>query len=211
MEKMASPYSAALSGCALLAHEFLRVLPLLMSPDSERLVREEVANNAVLQVNSLSSRMRFMSEFRRRYRSVAPAFWETFVTMDAAGQRIGLLYVIIKTYMLVYDFHYNVTMRRWRSVDPTLTHSDLMMEFNELSAADAFVDSWSLSTKRHCASRYLTILRQLGMLDTSTGALCALHAEPVNYAYYLRNDEEWLLECCLLDPYEIDAIKSAVL
>ena len=39
-----------------------------------------------------------------------------------------------------------------------------MMEFNEISAKDEFVDSWSDSTKGKVASAYLTILRKVGML-----------------------------------------------
>lgn len=31
--------------------------------------------------------------------------------MSEAGQRAGLLYAILKTYKLVFDFHFNVTLK----------------------------------------------------------------------------------------------------
>ena len=51
-KKNNSPYSAAITGCAFLLLEYERILPLMMQPDAERLLNEEVENNEILQVNS---------------------------------------------------------------------------------------------------------------------------------------------------------------
>lgn len=52
VNKNNSPYSATITGCAFLYNEFMRILPLLMAENVESLLKEEVQNNRLLQVNS---------------------------------------------------------------------------------------------------------------------------------------------------------------
>lgn len=104
-----------------------------------------------------------------------------------------------------------MTIKHWNAIDQTLVMNDLLMEFNEISARDAFVDSWTENTKKQCISKYLTILRQVGMLDESNNSLRALYLDTCEYEYYIRSGEEWFLEACLLYPYEINDIKQKLL
>ena len=189
MNKKNSPYTATITGCAFLYNEYLRILPLLMSENATELLKDEVKANQILQVNSQKAR-------------------QTFITEQA--QRAGLLYAILKAYKLAFDFHFNVTVKRWNSVEQTLKKNDIMMEFNELSARDEFVDSWTDNTKDRCASQYLTILRQAGLLNSKTDELKPIHLEPSDYTFYIRSGEEWFLEACLLYPYEVNDIKSQI-
>lgn len=83
-----------------------------------------------------------------------------------------------------------------------------MMELNEISAKNEFVDSWSDNTKDRVASAYLTILRKVGMLDREShlnALICS------NFNYYLAKGASWFLEACLLQPYEIENIKKTLL
>ena len=207
MQKNKSPYTS-ITGCTFLYYEFKRILPVLMGADSERLLKEEVENNRILQVNSRTSRQRFAVEFRRRYAAVPAHFWREWQNWSEAGQRTGLFYAILKAYKLVFDFHVNVAMKKWNSIDHKLTADDLLMEFNEISAHDAFVDSWSDATKKKCTSCYLTILRQTGLLQEKTDELTPVKPSPEESAYYIHTGEEWFLEACFLYPYEINEIKS---
>jgi hypothetical protein len=206
--KQNSPYTATITGCGFLYYEFLRILPLLMSKDSARLLKEEIDNNLLFQVNSQKARLRFLAEFKRRYNALPISFWNDFFKMNELSQRAGLLYVILKTYRLIFDFHFNVTVKRWNSVDQRLRKTDIMMELSELSSRDSFVDSWTDNTKSRCASQYLTILRQAGLLQEKTNKLLPIHLAPGDYEYYIRSGEEWFLEACLLYPYEVNDIKT---
>jgi len=203
-----SPYSAAITGCYFLFYEFKRILPLLMSEKSEDLLKEEVENNEILQINSRKARRTFVLEFKRRYASVPSHFWVSWQTMSEEGQRAGLFYAILKTYKLVFDFHFNVTIKKWNSIDQELTKNDIMMELNEIASHDSFVDGWSDNTKNACAGAYLTILRQCGLLDSKKTNLYPIKLDANEFAYYIRSGEEWFLEACLLYPYEINDIKS---
>ena len=207
MNRFNSPYSAALTGCAFMYNEYMRILPLLMAKNSDELMKEEIENNQLFLVNSRKARMTFRNEFIRRYKAVSASFWESFLTMREEAQRAGLLYAILKTYKLVFDFHFNVTIKRWNSVEQSITKNDLMMEFCEISSRDEFVDSWTENTKSRCASHYLTCLRQAGMLGAND-SLQQICLEASEFEYYIRHGEEWFLEACLLYPYEINDIKA---
>lgn len=208
MNKITSPYTAALTGGGFLFEETLTLLPLLQAENREELLHEEKVNNNLLHINAETSRKRAITEIRRRYQSVNPSFWNDFKEMDNSEKVIALFYVILKTYKICFDFHVNVTMRKWNSISKSLDKEDLMMEFNEISAKDEFVDSWSDNTKGKVASAYLTILRKVGMLDENN----KLHSlSCTNYDYYLAKGEPWFLEACLLQPYEINNIKKSMI
>ena len=206
--KQNSPYTATITGCAFLFNEFLRILPLLMAPNSDELLRDEKKNNRILQVNSEKARQTFLNEFKRRYNSVPTSFWIAFIDKNEKTQRAYLLYAILKAYKLVFDFHFNVTVKQWNSVERTLRKNDIMIEFSEISLRDKFVDGWTDNTKDRCASQYLTILRQSGLLQEKTDELHAIHLDVSDYEYYIRSGEEWFLEACLLYPYEVNDIKT---
>lgn len=205
MKRIESPYSAAVTGGGFLFDETEALLPLLMSPDRTQLLKDEIVNNEVLHINLEKSRARSAKEIERRYHSVPPAFWIDYMDMDITDRKIALLYVILRTYKIFFDFHINVCIRRWNSVGQRLELQDLMLEFNEISARDEFVDSWAESTKKKVASTYLSVLRKCGMIDSS-GTLSPLR--PSNASFYLRMGETWFLEACFMAPYQIENIKK---
>ena len=200
-----SPYTAAITGGGFLFEETNILLPLLQSDDREALLKDEKLNNRLLKMNAETSRYRAIMEIARRYDAMPSAFWGDYQSMSIDDQRIALFFVILKTYKICFDFHINVTMRKWNSISKSLVYDDIDMEFNEVSARDEFVDSWSDKTKRKVASAYLTILRKVGILDQED-QLHPLSAS--NFDYYITIGEQWFLEACLLQPYQIDNIKK---
>ena len=211
VNKTNSPYSAALTGCSFMIYEFNRCLPILMDSNAEELMKKEIEENKLMLVNSLTSRKRFSAEFIRRYKAVPRTFWLWYVNLNEQAQRVALFYVILKTYRLVFDFQFNVARQKYFSINHEMTFNDVGMGFNEIASRDEFVNSWSDSTRKKCISTYLTILRQVGMLDEKTNELSPLLLDYSAYEYYLRSGEQWFLEACLLQQYEIDNIKSSLL
>ena len=205
MTKIKSPYTAAITGGGYLFTETNVLLPLLQSADREALLKDERVNNRLLQINAESSRYNAIVEIARRYDAMPTNFWEDYKNMNEEDQQVALFFVILKTYKICFDFHINVTMRKWNSISKSLVFDDIEMEFNEVSARDEFVDSWSEKTKRKVASSYLTILRKVGILDNEDN-LHPLSAS--NFDYYILNGEQWFLEACLLQPYQIENIKK---
>ena len=205
MTKIKSPYTAAITGGGFLFTETNVLLPLLQSADREALLKDERVNNRLLQINAESSRYNAIVEIARRYDAMPTNFWEDYKNMNEEDQQVALFFVILKTYKICFDFHINVTMRKWNSISKSLVFDDIEMEFNEVSARDAFVASWSEKTKQKVAGSYLTILRKVGILDNEDN-LHPLSAS--NFDYYIINGEQWFLEACLLQPYQIENIKK---
>lgn len=198
-----SPYTAAITGGGFLFHETDVLLPLLQSPDRAALLKEEKINNRLLMLNAERSRKNAIIEIARRYDAMPAQFWVDYQSMQEADRKVASFLVILKTYKILFDFHVNVTMRKWNSVTKSVTKDDVMVEFNEIASQDEFVDSWSDITKSRVASAYLAILRRVGMLDNEN----VLH--PINcsnFTYYVSHGEQWFLEACLLQPYEIEKI-----
>lgn len=200
-----SPYSAAITGGGFLFEETDALLPLLTSSDRESLVKDELVNNRILHINAEKSRSKAILEIKRRFEVMPPAFWEDYKSMNEEDRRIALLFVILKTYKILFDFQINVAIKKWNSVSRTIDLQDLAMEINEIAAKDEFVDSWSDSTKSKVASAYLSMLRKCGMMNRE-GNLVQL--KPSNAEFYIRIGELWFLEACFLAPYQIENIKK---
>ncbi len=203
--RLSSPYSASITGGGFLFNETNALLPLLLDENAATLIKEEVLNNRILHINSEKSRKRNISEIKRRFEALPRAFWYDYMEMCEDDKRVALFFVLLKTYKILFDFHVNVTMRRWRSASQDISVDDLMMELNAISAKDEFVDSWSDATKKKVAFGYLSILRHVNMLggDDHLQAL-----RPANVDFYFGIGEPWFLEACLLEPYEIETLKK---
>ena len=205
MSKIKSPYTAAITGGGFLFEETNILLPLLQSDDRVALLKDEKINNRLLKINAEESRKKAIGEIARRYDAMPSSFWKDYQSMSTEDQQVALFLVILKTYKICFDFHINVTMRKWNSISKSVVFDDVEMEFNEVAARDEFVDSWSEMTKRKVAGAYLTVLRKVGILDLED-QLHPLSAS--NFDYYITIGEQWFLEACLLQPYQIDNIKK---
>lgn len=203
-----SPYTASVTGGGFLFSETAILLPLLQSEDRAQLLKNEAINNNLLQINSEAARKRVIAEVSKRYDAMPANFWNDYVAMSVSDQMAANLFVILKTYKIIFDFHINVALKRWNSISKSIEKDDVMMEIDEISARDSFVDSWSDETKGKLASTYLTILRKTGLLDEE-GQLKPLYCS--NPEYYVTMGEPWFLESCLLQPYEIEDIKKRIL
>lgn len=205
MKRGNSPYSAAITGGGFLFEETDALLPLLKSPDRETLIKDELVNNRLLHINAERSRGKAILEIKRRFDVMPPAFWDDYQSMSDNDRKIALLFVILKTYKILFDFQINVAIKKWNSVSRSIDLQDLAMEMNEIAAKDEFVDSWSDSTKAKVESAYLSMLRKCGMMDRE-GKLVQL--KPTNADFYIRIGELWFLEACFLAPYQIENIKK---
>lgn len=207
--KFNSPYSAALGGGGFLFEETDAILPLLQSEYSDALLKDEIQHNRLLQMNAERTRSKAILEIKRRYNAMPLSFWTEYQQMEEDDRKAALMFVILKTYKIVFEFHVNVTMPKWNSIAKKVELADLMIELDEISARDQFVDSWTDNTKRKIAGAYLTLLRRSGMSDKQ-GNLSQLQIG--NPEFYLNGEgEPWFLEATLMPAYQIEELKNAVL
>lgn len=206
-----SPYSASFTAAALMHSEMNAVLPYLMEDDSYQTVKMIENSLEILPIKSVSARERVTLEMVKRYRAVSRAFWEDYQSMSEDQQRLALFYVILKTYRLIFEFQVNVAVKKFNSANNTLRIDDLWMEFYDIGSRDAFVECWTDSTKKKCIQSYLTILKQVGLLNPDTAELQRASVPSATFVPYVRMGEPWFLQACFLPQYEIEDIKTAVL
>ena len=209
-KKNNSPYSASFTGATFMFAEINSILPLMRDENIKANLKTEVVERKHLQVNTEIAASRVLCEFKKRYEAMPERFWLWYTTLKEQAQKAALLYVILKTYRLLFEFHTGVTIPRWNSAERTVTGNDLLSAYYDIAAKDEFVDSWSDQTRKKIISSYQTILCQSGMMDRSTAELRPLHLEAQDYAWYIQTGEAWFLEACLLYPYEIEDIKTSI-
>ena len=207
-QEIKSPYSAAFTAASMMHREMTAIIPLMMDENAEVLLKQEIEENKLLCINSLSSRKRVVSEFQRRFNAVPRGFWEHYMTMGEQAQRVALLYVMLKTYQLLFDIHICVTLNLWRSASGELQGSDVMLYLNELASQDSFVDSWSESTRKKVVTVYVLTLHQAGLMKDGSAALCQPDLRDDEWIYYIRMGEAWFLEACFLPTYRVNELKQ---
>ena len=212
MKKGNSPYTAAFTGCSFMMYEMNRLLPLFLAENSQELLAKEIEENNVLMVNAVASRKKYISELSRRFHAVPPSFWADYQGMDETARRLAIFFVLLSTYRIILDFHLNVGLKKWNSIDQHVHYDDVAMELSQIAANDEFVDSWSDNTKKRVVSAYLTFINQAGLYDKKSFELHKPgNISDSDYAYYVQTGREWFLEACLLQPYEIERIKNIAL
>jgi hypothetical protein len=208
MNKIKEKYTASLTGCGFMFNEMKAILPLFLSDDAESLIKQEITENNLLLIKSETSRKRAVSEFRRRFNAVPRSFWEWFNTVTETTQMFAMFYVNLKTYRILFDFQINVVLSNWNGISQSVTYNDVLSELYQISASDEFVDSWSEETKNKVVSWFVTLLVKVGLLNKKTSQLSSPLINEEEFAYFLKINEAWFLEACLLDPFVINRIKS---
>ena len=200
-----------MTGCSFMHNEMKAMLPLLLSPDADTLLKKEISENNILLIKSETSRKKAVLEFKRRFNAVPREFWEWFATVSESTQLWAMFFVNLKTYRIYFDFQANVVLNKWNGISRTITYNDILSEFYQISASNAFVDSWSKETKDRITSSFITLLRKVGLLDAKTSELRSPQVNEEEFAYFLKINEAWFLDACLLEPYVINRIKSYAL
>ena len=197
-----------MTGCSFMHNEMKAMLPLLLSPDADTLLKKEISENNILLIKSETSRKKAVLEFKRRFNAVPREFWEWFATVSESTQLWAMFFVNLKTYRIYFDFQVNVVLNKWNGISRTITYNDILSEFYQISASNAFVDSWSKETKDRITKSFVTMLRKVGLLDAKTSELRSPQVNEEEFAYFLKINEAWFLDACLLEPYVINRIKS---
>lgn len=201
-------YTAAMTGCSFMHNEMKAMLPLLLSPDADTLLKKEISENNILLIKSETSRKKAVLEFKRRFNAVPREFWEWFASVSESTQLWAMFFVNLKTYRIYFDFQANVVLNNWNGISRTVTYNDILSEVYQISASNAFVDSWSKETKDRITKSFITMLRKMDLLDAKTSELRSPQVNEEEFAYFLKINEAWFLDACLLEPYVINRIKS---
>lgn len=206
MTETPNPYIVSFTAGGLLLRETNAVLGLLLQENSEDLLVNEASEDRYIKINSESARKRALQEIRNRNRVVGNHFWEKYSNMSDQQQRLMLFYACLKTYKLVFDFHYDVTMPHWKKTNSLPEIFAYESKLDELSGKFDFFENLTESTRRKLVTVYRRMLTESGLVRGKSISSILL---PDNFwCFFIELSDSWFLEACFLDPALRKTIKD---
>ncbi|MCG8734672.1 BrxA family protein, partial [Tenacibaculum finnmarkense] len=193
---MRNKYDANFTAGGIFFNEFSNLKDCLLDEDFEQIVRNDIEENKILAIKMLSSRKRIVSEIIRRYKVMSPRFWGFFKDLNKSEQKLGLLYVCLKTYPIVFDLHFQVTVQK-EKLGLELTEYDIQMRLDELSSTSEDVGSWSEATIKKINTQYRKALKDAN-LHNGKILQKSLNVNEYFWDYFKENNEKWFLEACFI-------------
>ncbi len=189
-------YDANFTAGGLLFTEFVALRGILLSTNFDELLKKEEEENNVMGVATNSARKRIISEVKRRYEKVSIDFWYQFFEWDENEQKLGLFYLCLKTYPIVFDLHFEVAVKKYK-LGAELVEYDVQMRLDELSSTSEDVENWSYTTIKKINTQYRKALKDAGLYNKKI-----VH-KPNNtnelfWDFFKKNDENWFLDACFI-------------
>ena len=196
-------YSASMTAGGLLLQETIALLPYLNEETFDNII-DQVSNNALLKTNSESARSRIISEIRKRYNSVND---DVFIKLAGASineQKILLYYICLKTYPLIFDFVFDVAVKKWLSRELEISSVDVIKFLDMKAATHQKIEEWSLKTHKKISSVIIKILKDTGFIKD--GKLISVNLTNSFWKYFHTIGDTWFLKAALLNQEQREQI-----
>jgi hypothetical protein len=189
-------YDANFTAGGIFFNEFSNLKNFLLDENFEEIVKNDIEDNKILAIKTLSARKRIVSEIIRRHKTMAADFWLFFQDLNESESKLALLYVCLKTYPIVFDLHFQVTINK-QKLGLDLNEYDLQMRLDELTSISKDVESWSETTIRKINTQYRKALKDAGLYNGEK------LSKPININqnfldYFQNNNDTWFLEACFI-------------
>jgi hypothetical protein len=187
-------YNGTFSANGILFNETLRLVKILEGENVFDALAKEVRENQLLQINSETTRGRVIREIKKRNKYAGNNFWEFFGQRTENEQRLLFFYLCLKTYRILFDLHFKVTVKRFH-IDATLPETFYYkMAVDELASENPVVAGWSETTLTKTFSNYRSLLRISGLL--SGDRLCLPDVHQQFWDQFRARNEFWFMEAC---------------
>lgn len=197
-------YKASYTAGGLLYDEINALRPVLLQPDWSRLLENDVKENRLLRINSEASRKRVAQEVVKRRPYMNDEFWSVYDDVSVQDRKALLFYICLKTYNLVYDFHFNITVPKFLSMETAVQTHWYEMRLQEISSGNPQVDGWTEQTKRKVITRYIDMLKKVGLVEQ--GKLAKNFFSNTVLCFFLNKGDVWALDAFFLKQGEKEAI-----
>jgi hypothetical protein len=187
-------YNGTFSANGILFSETVRLKSILAGENVDENLALEVRENKLLQINSEATRGRVIREIRKRNKYAPAGFWNEFAQCPEEEQRLLFFYLCLKTYRILFDLHFKVTVRRFH-VDATLPDNfQYKMAVDELASENEVAAGWSETTLVKTFSNYRRLLRVAGLLAGEK--LQKPNVNPDFWEQFRKVKEFWFMEAC---------------
>lgn len=187
----------------LLFNETIAVIDYLIAGKIKEL-NKVIKTTDVLKTNSEASRLRILSEIRRRDKAVKIEVWHFIGNLVKSEQQLALFYVCLKASKLLFDFQVEVVLEKWRTLDHIVIKNDALYFIDKKSMHYPEMENWSDNTKEKTATVLIRILNEAGILNESR-----LNHPDVSdhfWAFFIKQGDPWFLELCLMPKNQRDKI-----
>src|SRR5687767_2292045 len=103
-------YSASFTAGGILFNEFEAILNFIEKEDFNEFILQEAKDNNFLKIKTEAARKRVVTEIKKRVESTSQDFWVFYKSCTQEERKILLFYLCCKSYQLVSDFHFKVTI-----------------------------------------------------------------------------------------------------
>jgi hypothetical protein len=190
-------YDANFTAGGILYHEFIAMKEILLSENFDELIKNEGEQNNVMGVAIKSSRTRIITEIKRRFSSTTKDFWNHFFEWNEVEQKLALFFLCLKTYPLVFDIHFEVALKKFKTGNK-LEAYDIQMRMDEIASKDIEVSKWSESTLKKINVQYRKAIKDVGIYN-GTSLNRESKASSIFWDYFKNKNESWFLEACFIN------------
>lgn len=189
-----SKYDANFTAGGILFNEFTALEGMLLSENFDERISIEEEENNFMGVATNSARKRIISEIKRRYNIAPEDFWIHFFGWDELEQKLALFYLCLKTYPLIFDIHFEVTLKKYK-VGSSIEAYDIQMRIDEIASYDEDVASWSDSTYKKINVQYRKALKDVGLFNGER-FIKTTNDDSIFWSYFEDHQESWFLTAC---------------
>ncbi len=196
MQTNTTEYNSSFTAGGLLYQEFIALESIINDIHFPDLIDKEEQENQFIAIKTLSARKRIIPQIKLRVKTVHPNFWNEFYTWTEKEQKLGLFYVILKTYRLIFEIHWEVTLKKFKTGDLLEPYS-IKMFIDELSSKNEEIANWSEKTIDKVNSRYRKALNDAGLMNNKR-LIIPQGIQENFWNYFKINNENWFLEACFM-------------
>ncbi len=187
-------YSSSYTIGGLLLNEFEILAPTLAEVSTESIPIDK------LPLKTETSQKSVGGEIKRRLPAAEPGFWAFYLESDFYDRRLLLFYLCLKTYLLVRDFHFEVTLPNTRRLQWEIDPYDYEIYLARLKDQYPKVAAWTDATQKKTITNYLRMLREAGLLEKNT--LRKPQLSPAMLHYFADPERIWFLDACFMTEQE---------
>jgi len=197
-----SKYTGSFTAGALLHHEFVAIQPFMQDENLNDLLAIEIKQNKYLAIKTEAARKRIVREMQNRIINAPSSFWPFFHNLPLAEQKLALFYLCLKSYLLIFDFHFEVVAPKWKLHSKNLDNYDIQMRMDRIASFDETVYNWTEQTKKKLITKYRKILREAGLMRDDK----LIKPEGITsefWQYFIQLNEPWFIEACFYNINEL--------
>jgi hypothetical protein len=196
----------AFTAGGLLYRETIAVIPLLGQDNFKELLMEEVKRNEYVKIRSEAARTRSLREIRKRFINAGKDLRKDFQNQSEKEQRLTLLYLCMKTYPLVFDLHFEVTIPKINAL------GSLPENYHYLSRIDTIAQRQedsvinTESTRKKLVTVYKRMLNEAGIISKERPM--TVFVPESFWCTFLQQNDSWFVEACFMNLDQLNTMKE---